>query len=475
MSPRRSTLLRACAGALALAAGGACTLLVGDLTECAVDGDCEGGLVCQEGFCVRDPGGGAGGGGDGGGPEAAGCTRLGLAPADAQPVDVGLLVFLTGTDGTPEANGPVTLHAAQLALEELNLREGTGARPFDAWACDTHGDPDTARAQAEALAAAGVPAIVGPDSSREMLAVAARTTPAGVLVISPSATSPEITFLPDKQDPGHVAGLVWRTAPSDALQGAVVAQLLSADPSVQRVAGIVVDDPYGDGLWNVFAGGYAGQSQRALYRRGESIDQAIAAAEAFDPDLIFVVAFPEDAVRIVDAAAQETNLSQAQLFFSDSAKGTDLFLVQDPSRLEGARGTAPASPRGAEFQSFLDRYDARFDEDPTQFAFIEHAYDAAYLVGLGAAWAHGPTGEGDLTGPRIAEGLTKLSSGDPAVLRPDEIIRIRSVLHGGGTVDVTGASGTLDFDPATGEAPSPIEEWRVVGGAFQTVTFHDPS
>jgi branched-chain amino acid transport system substrate-binding protein len=45
------------------------------------------------------------------------------------------------------------------------------------------------------------------------------TIPAGVLALSPSATSPAITGLNDR-------GLVWRTAPSDEIQAEALAKLL---------------------------------------------------------------------------------------------------------------------------------------------------------------------------------------------------------------------------------------------------------
>lgn len=59
-------------------------------------------------------------------------------------------------------------------------------------------------------------------------------------MISPSSTSPAITNLPDNN-------LVWRTAPSDAIQGAAIgAHLL--DENFERVAVVNRDDSYGHGL-----------------------------------------------------------------------------------------------------------------------------------------------------------------------------------------------------------------------------------
>lgn len=467
----RRSLLFAASAAASLLSG--CTLLLGELSECASDADCDGGLVCREQYCVV---GGDGGGGDS--LASLGCTKLGLAPEDPDPVKLAILAYLTGSDGTPEANGSVTVHAAQLAFEEMNRFQGTGTHQFEVWACDTRGEADVARKQAKALIAEGIVGIVGPDSSSETLGVAAETVAGGTVVISPSATSPSLTYLADRQAVDDVAGLVWRTSPSDALQGAVAARVL-ADGGATNVAGFVLDDPYGNGLWEVFAGDFVQAprtAQRFLYRRGEDVSAAVTQAIAASPDTFYVIAFPDDAVRILDALAGQTALFGSSLFFSDSAKTTDLFLVEDPDVLEGARGTAPASPSGPELSNFREAFVTRFpEEDPTQFAFIEHAYDAAYLLGIGAAWAQGQAGDQPITGPRIAEGLTHLSAPAAPELDPrSDLLQIRSELFAGRDVNIRGASGALDYDAETGEAPSPIEVWRIEAGAFLTAEVLSP-
>ena len=65
-------------------------------------------------------------------------------------------------------------------------------------------------------------AIVGPACSGAVLATANSVAiPAGVLMITPSGTSPEITKLKDKD-------LVYRTLPSDDYQGRALARTLKA-------------------------------------------------------------------------------------------------------------------------------------------------------------------------------------------------------------------------------------------------------
>ncbi|MBK7761466.1 MAG: hypothetical protein IPI35_34715 [Deltaproteobacteria bacterium] len=76
----------------------------------------------------------------------------------------------------------------------------------------------------------GVSATVGPASSGRVEAVYEATKGAGMLTISPSATSPALTALDGLSATDNEPGLLWRTAPPDSLpEGAVMAaDLLSA-------------------------------------------------------------------------------------------------------------------------------------------------------------------------------------------------------------------------------------------------------
>ncbi|CAN0590437.1 unnamed protein product, partial [Laminaria digitata] len=72
--------------------------------------------------------------------------------------------------------------------------------------------------------------------------------PAGVLMVSPASTSPEIAFLDDRD-------FVFRTAPSDAYQGIVLAKYVKSK-GVDSVALTYVNNAYGVGLASVFREAY---------------------------------------------------------------------------------------------------------------------------------------------------------------------------------------------------------------------------
>jgi hypothetical protein len=52
-------------------------------------------------------------------------------------------------------------------------------------------------------------------------------------------------------------------------------------------------------------------------------------------------------------------------------------------------------------------------------------------------------------------------------LRPTgAVTAAKAVLQSGRSIDVAGASGTLDFDRATGEPPAQFRLWRIQGKSF---------
>ncbi len=460
-----------------------CTLVTANgFDECDVDSQCGGGRVCaQARYCIRLP---------------EGCDRALGATDKANRIPLAATLPLTvggSLDGGVDESEVQGLNAIALALEQVNQRDGVGGRPFSLYVCNTGGDKDRIKVQAEWLnEQLGVPALFTSGSS-QTISVHTVTVPRGMVVISATATSPEITSLNDSHE-GSV-GLVWRTAPSDAIQGRVVAELLIAGcqsprctpaiAPVTKVGVLYVDDPYGQGLANVLRTRF-GQSPRELraipFPRGANDAQISAAVDGlaqYGPQVSVLIAFPEDATRILQQAKSKpalTRTSGHRWFFSDSAKDPATIAGAPPGELDGAYGTAPAQGAGSAFPAFKDAFFFKYKVDPLNYSFTSHSYDAMYALALGAAWAVGADGKQPLTGKRMAEGLTKLSSGTSYLLSPDQFIPARTALQNGTSVDIEGTSGKLNFDSTSGEAPSPIELWQVVESttSFRTVDTIQP-
>ena len=448
---------------LALLAGCSFTTAAGR-EECQVSADCSSDQVCTQGFCL---------------PQPAGCDRF-RGSEESSAIPLGALIPLSTGAGTIDESDQQALNAVELALDEANQRDVKG-RKLALYICDTAGDLERTRKQAAWLVKDKQVAGVVTAGSSQTLEAAKETLPKGVLTISYSATSPELTSLQDTN--GGAVGLVWRTSPSDAIQGRVIANLLLNDArfsGITKVGILYVNDPYGQGLFNVISEQLSGKrttSSRFYERRGD-VSAAVSQLNATDPDITVLVGFEDDARRIIQQAATESNLSRAsghRWFFTDSVK--DVTVLQDTTvrgQVDGSYGTAPAQGAGQAYNAFSSRFLTKYNKDPSDYSFISHAYDAMYLMVLGAAYSQGTTNA--VTGAKMAEGLTKVSTGSSSAstqLTSSNFTFLLGEMAAGRTLNLEGASGRLDFDDK-GEASSPIELWRVEGTTFQHVQAIEP-
>ncbi len=450
-------------GALAalLATLTACSLGLDFDDECADDSACDPGLRCVQRLCVADATGGAADAGPGAWPPTLPpmCNGVyGVDAADAwgdNTVRLGLILPITGALG---AVGPPMERAVFLAADEINQSGGVGGKRLALVACDSGTDPAQAvQAATWLIDAARVPAIIGPAASSATLQVLTEVALAReTLLISPSATSPALT---DQQD----ANLLWRTAPSDAIQGRAISAYLQAE-GLSRVAVLNRNDTYGNGLTEAIRSSLCAarpcDDDTYFNRRYEEAAGAgdlaslFSQVQAFAPDALVLVAFVSDGVQLVNLAALA---GITRLILTDGTKDRELLAqVNDPAALRAAVGTAPAAPAGDTYQAFARRYEAQWGSEPG--VFNAQAYDALYLLGfaVGAQLDLGP-----LSGPALAGQLARLSAGEPVSAGPTDFNRGLGLLlaQAGASIDYVGASGALDFD-AKGEAPADIEAWR---------------
>ncbi|MDC0713687.1 ABC transporter substrate-binding protein [Stigmatella sp. ncwal1] len=449
---------------LAALLSGCSLTTAGGLSECETNADCNSDQVCTNNFCL---------------PQPTGCgTRYGdLTSPDAVQIGAVLPLSLSATDPSQgkDASEEQGLNAILLALDEINQR-GAAGRRITLNLCDTAADIARTRQQTEWLVNDKKIAALLTAGSNQTLAAAEVTLAKGVLTMSSTATSPELT----SRESNTSLGLLWRTAPSDAIQGNVIADLLLSDPrftAVKKVGILYLDDQYGQGLFNVITEKLGTSTSKqfratAYARKTGNIASPMKQIDDFDPDLTVVVGFEDDVSRIIESAQAFDNLKAAsghRWFFTDSVK--DAALLDDSTVLaaiQNSFGTAPAQGAGQAFNAFQSRFRSKYnDVDPSNYSFTSHSYDSMYLLGLAVAYAQGQGGQ--VTGLKMAEGLTQVSSLGAAVQMTSSAFgQLSGELASGRSINVEGASGSLQFDEA-GEAPSPIELWQVQGSNFVTV------
>ena len=169
-----------------------------------------------------------------------------LSRADTTPTDplkIGILVPFTGDLSD---FGPAFFDAAKLAAQEINAAGGVFGQDIVLVDADTGTIEATGVESANTLIdVEGVSAIVGAASSGVTLPIAESVTgPAGILMISPSSTSPALTSVTDND-------FLFRSTISDAAQGVVLAEL-AIELGFTSVCTFFVNTAYGEGLSDQF-------------------------------------------------------------------------------------------------------------------------------------------------------------------------------------------------------------------------------
>ena len=160
--------------------------------------------------------------------------------------DIKMGVIL-GFTGPIESLTPAMAASAELAFKEASDSGSLlGGQKISVERADsTCVDSAAATTAAEGLVKGGVIAIMGADCSGVTGAIATNVAvPNGVVMISPSATSPGLADLDDK-------GYFFRTAPSDARGGEILAEI-TKDRGIKSVAITYTNNDYGKGLADVY-------------------------------------------------------------------------------------------------------------------------------------------------------------------------------------------------------------------------------
>ncbi|RTZ85796.1 MAG: branched-chain amino acid ABC transporter substrate-binding protein, partial [SAR324 cluster bacterium] len=162
--------------------------------------------------------------------------------------------IILGFTGPIESLTPDMANSAELAFKEASdSGQLLGGQKISVVRADsTCIDAAAATAAAERLITSDkVAGIMGADCSGVTTAIANNVAvPNGVTMISPSATSPALSTIADN-------GYFFRTAPSDARQGQILAEIV-LERGISEVAVTFTNNDYGKGLSDSFISAYKG-------------------------------------------------------------------------------------------------------------------------------------------------------------------------------------------------------------------------
>lgn len=165
-------------------------------------------------------------------------TPLLAQEIESEPLSIGALLSLTGAWASIGESSKAALLAA-LPIIERQIFGGDTA--IHLMILDTESNPQTALRQLEKLHEEGARLVIGPMTSAEAHFVRDFAQSQGLLLISPSATSSQLS----RDD------ALLTPAPKDRIQVEAFAQLL-ANEGINRVAMIHIDDLYGQDFYKDF-------------------------------------------------------------------------------------------------------------------------------------------------------------------------------------------------------------------------------
>ena len=378
----------------------------------------------------------------------------GMALADE--VKMGVLLGFTGPI---ESITPFMADGAEMAWNEIN-ESGMflGGQTITSVRADsTCVDSSAAQAAAERMISSdGVVAIMGADCSGVTMAVLQNVAmSAGIPMISPSATSPAFTTTESN-------GLFFRTSPSDARQGAILAGIVM-ERGFEEVALTYTNNDYGAGFANAFEESFLGMGGTITSKvaheeaRGDYSAEVGQLASA-GGDALVILGYVDGGGSMLRTAWE---LGAFENFFIGDGMYGDEMISAVGEALEGTIGTIPwAEGEGA------DRFHAMAEEAGVQgqSSYTRESYDAAALLALAAQ------GAGEATPEGIAANILNVANAPGEEILPGELARGLEILANGGEVNYVGATNVELVGP--GEAAGSYREYVVEGGEYVTVQFH---
>ena len=373
-----------------------------------------------------------------------------------EPLKIG---FLADFSGPLAEFGPAIQTGVELAIKQLNEGGGVLGHPVQLVTGDTALDPTQATEEARRLIEVeGVHAIVGPLASSITLAVVeAVAADAGIPVISPSATSPQLTIADDDD-------FLFRSTVSDAAQGPVLAQL-AADEGYSNVGVLYLNDPYGQGLADAFAAAWGGSANIvSIEARQPTYLSELQQAAADGAEVLIVIAFPQEAEIFIREALEQGIFDE--FLFVDGSKSQELVDAIGGEYFEGMKGTAPSpGPESPALLLFKQSYIAEYGE-LSPLPFVAEAYDAAVAIGVAAQAA------GSLDPAAIRDGLRAVGGppGDPFVIGAEGVAAAVATVAEGWDIDLEGVATTLNWNENGDITSGYIGVWAYEGGQIVEIS-----
>ncbi len=307
---------------------------------------------------------------------AAGCTdALGCVEiAAGDPIRIGYALVVAGPNA---ALGEDSARGIEIAVDDLG-GELLG-HPIEIVGEDTGCSPEGGQAAATKLASdPTIVAVIGTSCSSEARVGAPILSEAGLSMVSPSNTAPDLTD-PEKRTPGY-----FRTAHNDLVQGAVAAEFAFNNLGLTKAATVHDGSLYAVGLATAFADAFkalGGEivSEQAVNVGDTDMRPVLTTIAAAGPEIIYYPIFTSEAGFITAQSKEVPGLENVKLMAADGSFSQDFVNAAGEAALGMYLSSPDFSAFGDAYQGFLAAHEAKYGEPPLS-AFHAHAYDAANVI-----------------------------------------------------------------------------------------------
>ncbi|MFI0395153.1 ABC transporter substrate-binding protein [Paracoccus jiaweipingae] len=364
-----------------------------------------------------------------------------------------------GFTGPLESMSPDMRNGAVMAMKEVSdsgkLLDGATVTPVEA--DSTCVDAAAAVAAVERLVTAEkVKGIFGGMCSGETIASLEKVAvPNGIVMISPSATSPALTDIDDK-------GFFFRTSPSDARQGEVMADLVR-EHGIETVAVTYTNNDYGKGLADSFVKSFEEKGGKVTINTAHDDGKAdysaeVAALAAAGGDALVVAGYIDQGGSGVMRGALDTGAFET--FVLPDGMVSTVLDEKFGSEIDGSFGQSPAAEGEGQDKFQALAKEAGFN-GTSQFA--GESYDAAALILLAMQAAKSTDGK------VYKDKVMEVANAPGEKILPGELAKGLELLAEGKDIDYVGATSVELIGP--GESSGTYRVIEMKDGKMDVVGF----
>lgn len=298
----------------------------------------------------------------------AACSLNSRKITNLEPIKIHVIAPLTGP---ASEYGTATREGLELAVEKINKDGGIKGRSVQLAFEDDKCDPKEGVAALQKLNSVdGANVVIGNVCSSVALAMGPIAQEKNILIISSGASNPRISEYSN----------VFRTWPSDALQGKFIASFVSDNLKTKKASIIYINNDYGTGLKDAFEKEFTQNGgevviAEAIPESATDVKTQLMKIKANNPEVTFLATFAKE-MGIILKQAKELGIS-TQFIGGEGSKDASVIEVGGKGA-EGLIGTIPATDSSQIRDEFIKSFKEKYNKEPGITA--DSAYDIPFLL-----------------------------------------------------------------------------------------------